>query len=114
MVSQLSKIDLSQISGIGPYDKRTESEKTNSTPPSSRTIFTPKNCAHPFLILHEHTLELRSDQKLGQLLIQKYESVMRSRYFGKQGIEIVPSGQLTPEELSDLIRLSYNLSLELS
>ena len=35
---------------------------------------------------------------------------MKSRYFGKGGIEIVLSGQLEQEELDDLVRLSYNLT----
>jgi hypothetical protein len=35
---------------------------------------------------------------------------MESRYFGRGGIEIVPAGQLTTDELMDLIRLSYNLT----
>lgn len=36
---------------------------------------------------------------------------MESRYFGRGGIEIVDSGQLTQEEIEDLVRLSYNLTL---
>ena len=63
-----------------------------------------------FLVQRPHTLELRTDSRLGQLLRQKYESVMDSRYFGRGGIEIVPSGQLTSAELHDLIRLSYDLT----
>ncbi len=35
---------------------------------------------------------------------------MESRYFGRGGIEIVPAGQLTTEEIADLIRLSYNIT----
>ena len=65
-----------------------------------------------FLIENPHTVEIRCDTKLSRLLQQEYESVMESRYFGKGGIEIVPSSQLSGEELEDLIRLSYNLSLK--
>ncbi len=67
-----------------------------------------------YIIIHEGTdplrLEIRSDQKLGKLLADKYESVMPSRYFGKGGIEIVCSGQLTEDEVIDLVRLGYELS----
>ena len=42
--------------------------------------------------------------------MKKYESVMESRYFGKGGIEIVMSGQLTDSEVRDLVRLSYDLT----
>ena len=60
------------------------------------------------------TLEVRCDEKLGRVLREKYETVMASRYFGRGGIEIVPSGQLTEAEIEDLVRLSYNLSREMA
>lgn len=63
-----------------------------------------------FLVVNKNTIEVRTDEKLGRLLIEKYESVMRSRYFGKGGIEIVNSGQLEESEVEDLVRLSFNLS----
>ncbi len=63
-----------------------------------------------FLIVRKNTFELRTDQKLRDLLRTKYESVMISRYFGKGGIEIVNSGQLESDEINDLVRLSYNLT----
>lgn len=64
-----------------------------------------------FLAVNKNTIELRTDDKLKDLLIDKYESVMESRYFGRGGIEIVLAGdQLTHEELGDLVRLSYDLT----
>ena len=63
-----------------------------------------------FLVENNHTIEVRCDDKLSELLQSKYESVMQSRYFGRGGIEIVPAGQLTEQEITDLIRLSYNLT----
>ena len=63
-----------------------------------------------FLVVRPKTLEVRCDEKLGRVLREKYETVMVSRYFGRGGIEIVPSGQLTEAEIEDLVRLSYNLS----
>lgn len=63
-----------------------------------------------FLVVHNNTIEVRTDARLKNLLCQKYESVMESRHFGKGGIEIVTDAQLTGEELADLVRLSYRLS----
>ena len=63
-----------------------------------------------FFVRNKNTIEVRTDGRLGKLLCEKYESVMKSRYFGKNGIEIVLSGQLEKAEVEDLIRLSYNLS----
>ena len=61
----------------------------------------------------KNTIEVRTDNKLRDLLREKYESVMESRYFGKGGIEIVNAGQLDDEEIKDLVRLSYNLTREI-
>lgn len=66
-----------------------------------------------FLVVRAKTIEVRCDQKLGDVLREDYESVMESRYFGKGGIEIVPSGQLDENELADLVRLSYNLTMKM-
>lgn len=63
-----------------------------------------------FLVIREKTFEIRTDKKLGDFLKDKYESVMESRYFGRGGIELVKSGQLTSEEMEDLVRLSYDLT----
>ena len=100
-------IELTQISGLGPFTKTTEKLDNYS----SRDIFYPENVEKPFLIVNKNTIELRTDDKLGKLLTEKYESVMQSRYFGRGGIEIVSSAdQLKKDELADLIRLSYNLT----
>ena len=63
-----------------------------------------------FLVVRKNTVEVRTDKKLRDLLREKYESVMESRYFGKGGIEIVRSGQISDEEINDLVRLSYQLT----
>ncbi len=96
--------ELHEITGIGEFSEIKEKE---------RTIFKPKDSDHAFFIKNPHTFEIRTDQKLGKLLQEKYESVMQSRYFGKNGIEIVPSGQLTRDEVDDLVRLSFNLTSSL-
>lgn len=98
---------ISRISGIKNFTKTTEKLDEYS----SRDIFYPENIEKPFLVVNKNTIELRTDNKLGKLLVDKYESVMQSRYFGRGGIEIVTSAtQLKPTELEDLIRLSYNLT----
>lgn len=94
-------MNLAAISGLGPYTAKTE---------ETRALYYPENIDKVFLVEHPHTIELRTDRKLGRLLQEKYESVMESRYFGKNGIEIVLSNQLTQDEIEDLVRLSYNLT----
>lgn len=63
-----------------------------------------------FLVERKNTIEVRTDEKLRDLLVESYESVMESRYFGKGGVEVVLSGQIVEDEILDLVRLSYNLS----
>ena len=93
--------DLSKITGIGNYTTKTEKD---------RQIYYKEDSEKAFLVVNKHTIEVRCDDKLSHHLEEAYESVMESRYFGKGGIEIVPTNQLSPEELEDLIRLSYNLT----
>lgn len=57
-------------------------------------------------------LELRCDRKLGKTLQERYESVMESRALGRNGIEIICSGQLTDDEIFDLIRHAYEVSAD--
>lgn len=96
---------LEQISGIGEWTKELYGEKGEGT------LYKTPN-GKVFLVERPKTLELRTDRRLGEMLREKYESVMESRYFGRGGIEIVPSGQLDEAEVMDLVRLSYNLSKE--
>ena len=91
--------DISKISGIGPYVTKNDSDRELYFKESS-----------VFLVINPNTIEVRCDQKLSENLKEKYESVMESRYFGRGGIEIVPAGQLSTEEIADLIRLSYNIT----
>ena len=91
--------DLHEINGIEEYTEK---------PEKTRTIFFKGDKA--FLVQNKNTIEVRCDEKLSQVLQHNYESVMESRYFGRGGIEIVPTNQLSPEELGDLIRLSYDLT----
>ena len=57
-------------------------------------------------------LELRCDRKLGQTLQGRYESVMESRALGRNGIEIICSGQLSENEITDLVRHAYEVSAD--
>lgn len=91
--------EIDKISGLGEYSERKEKE---------RTLY--YKGEKVFLVVNKNTVEVRTDAKLAGLLKEKYESVMQSRYFGRGGIEIVMTRQLTAEELEDLIRLSYNLT----
>lgn len=92
-------LDVSKITGIGPYEVKQE---------KNRELYFKGPLA--FLVVHRNTIEIRCDHNLASTLQAKYESVMESRYYGKGGIEIVLAGQLSPREIEDLIRLSYNLT----
>lgn len=67
-----------------------------------------------FLIIEEGTaplrIETRCDRKLSKVLQERYESVMESRSLGRNGIEVICSGQLTEEEVLDLVRHSFEMS----
>ena len=91
--------NISEITGIGDYTQKNEKERT--------LYFKDDNV---FLVINKNTIEIRTDDKLGKLLCEKYESVMQSRYFGRGGIEIVLTSQLSISDLNDLVRLSYSLS----
>ena len=92
--------DISKVAGIGEYIEKVEKE---------RTLYLKDEKV--FLVVNKNTIEVRTDVELKKLLIEKYESVMESRYFGRGGVEIVIAGkQLNNDELCDLVRLSYNLS----
>ena len=118
-------IDVAGMSGLGEFEMRERrvggaknqergGEKTEVEGQSGRTeyIYYTVPEERVFLVMRPKTIEVRCDEKLGRVLRKKYETVMVSRYFGRGGIEIVPSGQLTETELEDLVRLSYNLSRE--
>ena len=102
---------LNGLTGIGDYEyeNRYEPEKHSIT-----AVYRVKKNEKAFLVTHLNpmTVEVRTDRQLAETLIEKYESVMKSRYFGKNGIEIIPVGQLSGDEIDDLVRLSYNLSAE--
>ena len=92
--------DLSQINSIEEYEVKND---------KSRTLYQKNDKV--FLVVNKNTIEVRCDEKLSQVLQEKFESVMESRYFGRGGIEIVPSEQLSEQEINDLIRLSYDLTI---
>ncbi len=100
-------IDVKKISGIGEWEAAQHGEQNED-------LVYKVPAGKAFLVVRPKTIELRCDQKLAQKLREDYESVMESRYFGRGGIEIVPSGQLSDAEIADLVRLSYNLTQESS
>ena len=96
--------DISKVTGIGEYTEKVEEIKEKS-----RTLYLKEEKV--FLVVNKNTIEIRTDDELRKLLVEKYESVMESRYFGRGGVEIVLAGeQFSEDELNDLVRLSYNLS----
>ena len=100
--------DINAVSGIGPFETE---DLIKNEEKVGKIFYAPNKKA--FVILNEDkTVEVRTDQNLSKLLQEKYESVMRSRYFGKGGIEVVLTGQIPINEIYDLVRLSYNLTIE--
>lgn len=100
-------IDVTEVTGIGAW--QTE-EKVLSDDEKVQLYRVDEPEGKVFLVVRKKTLEVRCERNLGEKLRLDYESVMESRYFGRGGIEIVPSGQLSEAEIEDLVRLSYNLS----
>lgn len=98
-------MNVKEISGIGEWTETARKEEGKA-----EKLFLAGN-GKAFLVERPTTIEVRCDRKLGKVLIEKYESVMESRYFGRGGVEIVMSGQLEKNELEDLVRLSYNLTM---
>lgn len=100
--------NINEVSGIGEY---TVEDLVKKEKKEGKIFLAPNGKA--FAVLHEgKTVEVRTDMNLSKVLREKYESVMQSRYFGRGGIEIVLSGQISPDELYDLVRLSYNMTNE--
>lgn len=106
-------IDLTKIAGIGKW---TLEERKNDDGEVVDRIYHVEQTGEEgkaFLVVRPKTLEVRCERNLGRKLRDEYETVMESRYFGRGGIEIVPSGQLGEDEIDDLVRLSYNLTTEM-
>lgn len=101
------RLKVAEISGIGEYEEGTKPLRDKSG--LDWYYYAPNK--KPFLVIRGKTIEMRCDRRLSKALKADYETVMESRYFGRGGIEIVPTGQLQDAELADLIRLSYNMTL---
>ncbi len=69
-----------------------------------------------FLLIEEGTeplrIEIRCDRRLSKTLQERYESVMQGKLLGRNGTEIICSGQLSDDEIVDLVRHSYEISGE--
>jgi hypothetical protein len=100
--------EIEKVSGIGEYSVEDLMKREKKL----GKIFSVPN-GKVFCVLNEDkTVEVRTDRNLSKILREKYESVMQSRYFGYGGIEVVLSGQIPKDEIEDLVRLSYNLTIE--
>jgi len=72
---------------------------------------------HMFALIQEGStpvhISLKCDPRLSELLREKYESVMPGYHLNKKHWNtIIASGQLSLEEIQDLIRHSYQLVAE--
>lgn len=77
----------------------------------SKTAVVFRHNEQVFLVVWQETsplrIEVKCDGKLGKLLREKYESVMLSQTLGGNGIEVICSGQLSEDEVLDLVRHGY-------
>ena len=105
------EFDITKVSGIDHYVTE-EKQLGEGMNVDKVTVYKPSEDEKAFFVVRKNTYEVRTDGKLAKLLKEKYESVMDSRYFGRGGIEIVASGQMPEAELYDLIRLSYNMTID--
>ena len=71
-------IDVSKISGIGEYTEKTELKNEKK-----RVLY--YKGEKVFLVVNNNTIEVRTDAELRKLLVEKYESVMDSRYLARAG-----------------------------
>jgi hypothetical protein len=55
-------------------------------------------------------IQVRCERNLSKTLQERYESVMESRALGRNGIEIICSGQLEHDDIIDLVRHGYEMS----
>ena len=95
--------DVYEVEGVGEFEEKKQGETV---------LYMVGEKA--FLVVHKNTIEVRTDVRLKDKLCEEYESIMESRYFGNGGIEIVMSGQLSTDEVRDLVRLSYDLTKDLT
>ena len=67
-----------------------------------------------FLVMEPGTdplrIQVRCERNLSKTLQGRYESVMESRALGRNGIEIICSGQLEHDDIIDLVRHGYEMS----
>lgn len=109
----LGEFEVEKIGGIGEFTERRHGEDGEDRVFEVPVAGDDAAKGKAFLVLRPKTIEVRCDGKLSKVLREKYETVMVSRYFGRGGVEIVPSGQLSKGELEDLVRLSYNMTQKL-
>ena len=107
MVSETEILEVAR--GFGEASEE-ETEDTHGQGHKMLRIF--KREGKIFLVVWEGTdplrIEVKCDEKLGKLLRGRYESVLNSQTLGRSGIEVICSGQLSGDEVVDLVRLSWN------
>ena len=107
-------LDVRKVTGIGEFEEVFEERRVLYRVPAGKVFFVVNYGGDEKVAILERpqkTVEVRTDGELARVLREDYESVMQSRYFGRGGIEVVLTGQMSDEEIYDLVRLSYNLTL---
>jgi predicted DNA-binding protein (MmcQ/YjbR family) len=107
MVSEVEILELAR--GLGEVSEEVLTEDGGQGRKARRIL---KREGKIFLVIWEGTwplrIEVKCDEKLGKLLREKYESVLDSKTLGRGGVEVICSGQLSQDEVGDLLRFSWN------
>jgi predicted DNA-binding protein (MmcQ/YjbR family) len=93
-------------------DGVSEEELTETQGQGQKALRVFKREGRIFLVVWEGTeplrIEVKCEEKLGKLLRERYESILGSKTLGSSGIEVICSGQLSRDEVVDLVRFSWN------
>jgi len=107
MVSETEVLEL-----VRNWGQVSEEEMVEDEGQGRRVMRIFKRDGRIFLVVWEGTnplrIEMKCDEKLGKLLRNKYESVLNSKVLGRGGIEVICSGQLSRDEVVDLVKFSWN------
>ncbi len=112
--SRGTNLPVGEGGGMSPAGGEILSEEFLEVEEGRKRLWVLKRGERIFLVVWEGSVplrvEVRCDERLGKLLRGKYESVQDSRTLGRGGIEVICSGQLSGDEVKDLVRLSWELA----
>ena len=110
--SAMSEKEVRELVGeLGRSDEITEEMLEEDEGQGRKVARVFKREGRIFLVVWEGSdplrIEVKTDEKLGKLLREKYESVLDSITLGRGGIEVICTGQLSSDEVVDLVKFSW-------